>query len=152
MLTYATINFPLYSLATRSVESVYCCCLPCMVKTCGVGRTAFFLQEGVLVPWPRCLVTRGYRSMYTAHGTRHTHTRARVAEHPIAVNGVTRAMQVDAEARKVSTAQAQDWCKENGDMAYFETSAKVNVLRQSRPSNCVHRPPLESNQLLCVIF
>lgn len=35
--------------------------------------------------------------------------------------------KVDAEARKVSTAQAQDWCKENGDMAYFETSAKDNI-------------------------
>ena len=29
--------------------------------------------------------------------------------------------------RKVATAQAQEWCEVNGDMAYFETSAKDNI-------------------------
>jgi len=35
--------------------------------------------------------------------------------------------KVDSELRKVATAQAQEWCKVNGDMAYFETSAKDNI-------------------------
>ena len=36
--------------------------------------------------------------------------------------------KVDRESeRKVATAQAQAWCKENNDMLYFETSAKEGV-------------------------
>lgn len=29
--------------------------------------------------------------------------------------------------RKVKTSDAKAWCKENGDMAYYETSAKENI-------------------------
>ena len=36
--------------------------------------------------------------------------------------------KVDRESeRKVATAKAQQWCKENNDMLYFETSAKEGV-------------------------
>ena len=36
--------------------------------------------------------------------------------------------KVDKESeRKVQSAKAQAWCKENNDMLYFETSAKEGV-------------------------
>lgn len=36
--------------------------------------------------------------------------------------------KVDKEPeRKVNAAEAQAWCKENGSMPYYETSAKENV-------------------------
>ena len=31
------------------------------------------------------------------------------------------------EERQVSTEQAKQWCKDNGDMPYFETSALNNI-------------------------
>jgi len=36
---------------------------------------------------------------------------------------------VDAsDKRKVTTSQAQQWCRENGDLPYYETSAIDNIL------------------------
>ena len=31
------------------------------------------------------------------------------------------------DQRKISKEQAEQWCKENGDLAYFETSAVSNI-------------------------
>ncbi|KAK8743320.1 hypothetical protein OTU49_001372 [Cherax quadricarinatus] len=56
----------------------------------------------------------------------------------IELGGETYTLQIDLE-RRVTTEEAEVWCKENGDLPYIETSAKDDTNVEASFMMCLRR-------------